>query len=113
MLDNETESSAHHEWVLVGEATDSMHAELLRGLLEAQGISAVLVSMEGIGRLYGFYVGPLARAQVLVPGDEVERAARILQDYYAGAYEQTELEGLQDGDQATGDQEDEDPQPEG
>lgn len=68
------------EWEVVYEAEGPLQAELLRGLLEAQEISVVL-SQEGIGRVYGLTVGPLAVVQILVPESQVERARQILKDY--------------------------------
>lgn len=68
------------EWEVVYEAEGPLQAELLRGLLEAQEISVVL-SQEGIGRVYGLTVGPLAVVQILVPESQVARARQILKDY--------------------------------
>lgn len=68
------------EWEVVYEAEGPLQAELLRGLLEAQEISVVL-SQEGIGRVYGLTVGPLAVVQILVPESQVGRARQILKDY--------------------------------
>lgn len=68
------------DWEVVYEAEGPLQAELLRGLLEAQEIPVVL-SQEGIGRVYGLTVGPLAVVQILVPGSQVGRARQILKDY--------------------------------
>ena len=96
-MDNELNEahSVNHEWVVVDEVAGPMQAEILRGLLEAQGLT-VSVLMEGVGRVHGFFVGPLANNQILVPDHQVELALKVLQDYYAGAFEQAETEEIED-----------------
>ena len=74
---------AESGWEVVYETDGQLQAELLRGLLEAQEIPVVL-SQEGIGRVYGLTVGPLAIVQILVPGSKVERARDILRKYESG-----------------------------
>ncbi len=69
-------------WEVADEVAGDLQAELLRGLLEAQGIR-VWLSQEGAGRVYGLALGRLGRVQILVPTDEVEKARSILEDYYA------------------------------
>lgn len=92
-MENERNDTDHnaHEWVVVDEVDGPLQAEIVRGLLEAQGLT-VNLAMEGVGRVHGLFVGPLANNQVLVPGDQVELALKILQEYYAGAYEQIDLD---------------------
>ena len=87
---NETHS-VDHEWVVVDEVAGPLQAEILRGLLEAQGFTVSLL-MEGVGRVHGLFVGPLANNQILVPDDQAELALKVLQDYYAGAFEQAETD---------------------
>jgi len=67
-------------WEVVYETNGAFLAEILKGLLEAQGIATIL-SQEGAGRAYGLTVGTLGRAEILVPASDVERALQILQDY--------------------------------
>ena len=67
-------------WEVVYETNGSFLAEILRGLLEAQSIPVVL-SQEGIGRVYGITIGTLGRTQILVPAHDLERAQQILQEY--------------------------------
>jgi len=67
-------------WEVVYETTGSFVAEILRGLLEAQEIPVVL-SQEGIARVYGLTVGTLGRTQILVPTHDLERAQHILEEY--------------------------------
>lgn len=74
-------------WVVVEEVSGGFQAEILRGLLEAQGVQAV-ISQEGLGRsVYAMTIGDLGRAQIMVPSTEVERAMQILEDYRAGKFE--------------------------
>ena len=95
MMDNELNEthSVDHEWVVVDEVDGPLQAEILRGLLEAQGLT-VSILMEGVGRVHGFFVGPLANNQILVPDNQAEFALKVLQDYYAGAFEQAETEEI-------------------
>jgi hypothetical protein len=72
------------EWEVVYEADGQFQAELLRGLLEAQEIPVVL-SQEGVGRVYGLTVGTLGRVEILVPVSRLDAARQILQDYASGS----------------------------
>ena len=71
------------EWDLLDEVPGPFQAEIIRGLLEAQDIPTILLQ-EGVGRAVGFTVGPLGVVQILVPMNQMVRAAVILDDYYAG-----------------------------
>jgi hypothetical protein len=74
------------KWQSVIEVFGELEAELLRGLLEAQGIPVIL-NQEGAGRAYGLNVGPLGAVQILVPEGASANARKVLDDYYAGKYE--------------------------
>ena len=75
------------EWEVVSEIAGAFQAEILRGLLEAQGIP-VLLSQEGLGHsVYSLTVGPLGRVQILVPSELLNRARRVLSDYENGLFE--------------------------
>ncbi len=79
---------AETEWEVVSETSGSFKAEMLKGLLEAQGIP-VLLSQEGLGHsVYSLTVGPLASVQVLVPADLIDRAQSVLNDIESGAFEE-------------------------
>lgn len=93
-----------HQWIVVEEVAGPFQAELLRGLLEAQGIP-VMISQEGIGHVYSLTVGTLGRTQVLVPSDKIERARKILDDYHRGDLENLEFgdESAEGDDSASGD----------
>lgn len=76
-------------WEIVDEVNGELQAELLRGLLEAQGIQVVL-NQEGAGRAYGLNIGTLGQVQILVPSHASAEARQILDDYYAGKFENTD-----------------------
>ena len=61
-------------------------AEIIRGMLEAQDIRVAL-SQEGAGSVLAVNVGPLGDGQILVTSSQLERAKKVLDDYYSGAAE--------------------------
>ena len=69
------------KWELLDEISGSIDAEIIRGLLESQGIEVIL-SQEGAGRAIGLTVGPMGEIQILVPKDQLGIAQEILADYY-------------------------------
>jgi len=81
------------KWEVIAETYGEVQAEILRGLLAAQGIP-VLLSQEGAGRAYGIQVGPLGVVHILVPSDFVLAAQDVLDDYQTGMYETPEGEEL-------------------
>ncbi len=81
---------AENKWVLLEVISGSFQAEILRGLLEAQGIQVVL-SQEGAGHYaYATTVGSLGAVQLLVPANELANAEKVLADYRAGVFEAIE-----------------------
>ena len=91
------------KWIVLETVSGSFQAEILRGLLEAQGVSVVL-SQEGAGRsAYAVTVGPLGAVQILVPAEEVAEARKVLDGYYGGEYE--DLPPLDDGEEIEPDEE--------
>jgi hypothetical protein len=72
-------------WVILDEVGFGVPAEILLGLLEAQGIHAIL-SQEGAGKVYSTTVGVLGRIQILVLSNQLEAARKILDAFYAGEY---------------------------
>ena len=83
-------------WEVVDVISGDIQAELLRGLLEAQGIP-VMLSKEGAGHAFGLQVGPLSEIEILVASPRKEEARQILDKYYAGDYTSAES-SEQDGD---------------
>lgn len=74
-------------WETVDTVAGEFKAEILRGLLEAQGIP-VLLSQEGIGHsVYPVTVGKLGEVDILVPTPYKEQAKAVLQEYYTGSFE--------------------------
>lgn len=78
-----------NRWVVVETVQGELQAEILRGLLEAQGFPVVL-SQEGAGRAIGLSVGPLGEVDILVPAENQSDAEKILADYHNGLFENTE-----------------------
>ena len=77
------------EWVVLEKIAGDLQAEILKGLLEAQGVP-VLLSQEGAARAIGLSVGPLGEVEILVPEDFQEQAEKILEDYRTGKFETDE-----------------------
>ena len=73
------------EWVEVAEVYNQDEAQLISGLLSMAEIP-VKVERETAGNIYGLTIGPLAKAQILVPSARVTDAIKIL----AGNIEDTE-----------------------
>ena len=85
------------KWELVTEVSGELQADLLRNLLEAQGIQ-VFLNQEGAGKAYGLTVGPLGQVQVLVPEHQSQEASQIVDDYYAGKFETNEELDSEEGE---------------
>lgn len=79
------------KWELIIEVSGELQADILRNLLEVQGIK-VFLNQEGAGRAYGLTVGPMGQVQVLVPEHQSREAHQIVEDYYAGKFESDEGE---------------------
>jgi hypothetical protein len=69
--------------VKVGSVSGKIEAEIIRGMLEANGISVLLVH-EAAATIYGLGVGPLAMVDLMVPADQAKQATEILESYRAG-----------------------------
>jgi hypothetical protein len=72
--------------VVVAEVSGEMQAEMLRGLLEAQGITAML-SEESAARAIGINMPGMGLVQILVRAEQAEVAIQILQEYDSGELE--------------------------
>ncbi|MBT3389348.1 MAG: hypothetical protein HN413_02975 [Chloroflexi bacterium] len=79
------------KWVLAAKIEGEFQAEVLRGLLEAQGISAY-ISMEGAARALGVNVGPFGLVDILVADDQLQDALDVIKAYQAGEFESMEDE---------------------
>lgn len=85
-------------WKTVAEVYFGPQAQILRGLLESQGIT-VHISQEGYANALGVTVD-LGRIEVMVPNDQYDQALQILDDYDDGLLESDEDLG---GDQGSED----------
>ncbi|MBN1146917.1 MAG: DUF2007 domain-containing protein [Anaerolineales bacterium] len=72
------------QWIVVDEAPNHFHAEIIRGLLEAQEIPAMLFE-EAVGRVMPFTVGSTAWVEIMVPAQDEQRARQVLKAYYENA----------------------------
>lgn len=80
------------KWEVVDEVPGDLRAEILRGLLEAQGIK-VWLSQEGIGHsVFPVTISPMGKVQILVPHAQFQSAQMLLNDYYTGKLENIEYE---------------------
>ncbi len=79
-------------WEEIDEVAGDLQAEILRGLLEAQGIK-VFLSQEGGGHsVYALTVGVMGTVHILVPASQSQAAQAILQEYYSGKLEGTQFQ---------------------
>jgi len=78
------------EWILVDKVQGQLQGEILRGLLEAQGIM-VWINQEGAARAYAVSVGTLGMVEILVPSSAVEQAHQVLEAYHRGDFENMEF----------------------
>lgn len=74
------------EWVLLDRVQGQLQAEILKGLLEAQGIT-VWINQEGAARAYAIEVGTLGMVEILVPSRMADQARGVLEAYNRGDFE--------------------------
>ncbi len=79
------------EWVLLDKVQGQLQAEILKGLLEAQGVT-VWINQEGAARAYAIEVGSLGMVEILVPSGMADKARSVLEAYYRGDFENTEFD---------------------
>ena len=73
------------------ESTSGMiEAEIVRGMLEAQGIQ-VWLAHESAGTALGLGIGPMAQVDLLVHRSQEEEARSILDDYHADNLDRNEF----------------------
>jgi hypothetical protein len=88
-------------WEVVDEVSGNLEGEILRGLLEAQGIET-RISQEGAGKALGLGVGPLGKVQILTRAYDLDNAREILEKYYAGEFETDTFDEQPSGDDDEG-----------
>lgn len=64
----------------VGTADGQVEAEIIKGLLVANGID-VWLSQESAGSAIGLTVGPMGEVQIMVRADQAAEARRLLQEH--------------------------------
>lgn len=67
--------------VVVYIAANIMEADLVKALLESEGIDA-FVTNTAMGQAYGIQIGKLAEARILVPAELAPRARQIIEEYH-------------------------------
>lgn len=77
----------NEKWEHITRVNDPIQGEILKGLLEAQGIMVNIVR-EGYQAAYGFSNQPGVNVELQAPTSQVEEARKIIQDYYAGNFEE-------------------------
>ena len=78
------------EWILIDTVQGQLQAEILKGLMEAQGIK-VWINPQGAAHAYAVTIGTLGAVELLVPTNSVDQARQILEAYYRGDFEDIEL----------------------
>ena len=73
-------------WEVLTEVDGALNAEILRGLLEAQGIP-VSLSQEGAGKVYGLTIGEFGRVEILVPSGYLAQGRQVLVDLNNGVFD--------------------------
>ncbi len=73
-------------WEVLTEVDGELNAEIMRGLLEAQGIP-VNLSQEGAGKVYGLTIGEFGRVEILVPSSYLVEARQVLVDLNNGVFD--------------------------
>jgi hypothetical protein len=63
---------------------EAAQAEVLRGLLEAQGVQ-VLLSKEAAGQVYGVFVGQMSEIELFVPAAQEQAARALVKEFFHGA----------------------------
>lgn len=76
----------NEKWVLAAKAAGEFQAELIRGLLEAQGLS-VHLAIEGAARALGITIGSFGEVDIMVPESELTIAQEIIASFQAGEFE--------------------------
>ncbi len=77
------------DYVVVETTSGNIEAEILKGLLEAQGVTVMMRQESAAGALgLGAGVGKIGEVDLLVPRDEEADARQVLKDYYDGKFEE-------------------------
>lgn len=82
---------AHPKPALLLIAESSLEANLIKSLLEAQGVP-VMLRQEAAGAALGLNVGPMGEVEVYVPEDRLQTSREIVEAYQTGANETANTE---------------------
>ena len=74
------------KWEFVTAVHDMLEAEILKGLLEANGVMIHIVR-EGYQAVYGITNQPSVRIELLAPNDQIDIARQIISDYEDGVFD--------------------------
>ncbi|RME08161.1 MAG: DUF2007 domain-containing protein [Anaerolineae bacterium] len=77
------------KWRVAARISGEGSAEILRGLLEAQGIP-VHLAREGAARAIGVEIGPFGLIEVMVPQERLTEARQVLAAFQRGDFEHTD-----------------------
>jgi len=79
-------SEEHPELVEVYKAQGAMEANMVRGVLEANGIDSMEAG-EAWGKVYGMSVGTMGSVPILVRQNDADRAKQLLADVASGEFQ--------------------------
>ncbi len=68
------------DWKVLFEG-DRIEAQIIKGLLDTEGIPSFL-EYEAVGKIYGFTVDGLGKVKVLVPLDRYDEARGLVESKY-------------------------------
>ncbi|MFQ5616916.1 MAG: hypothetical protein ACE5GO_10730 [Anaerolineales bacterium] len=74
------------KWEVIHKTPGTLQAEVLRGLLEAQGVN-VRLAQEGAAKAIGIGIAPMGEVLIMTPTSQVRAAEAVINDYYEGVYE--------------------------
>jgi hypothetical protein len=84
----------NEEWILIEKVEGQLQAEIIRGFLEAQGIT-VWVNPQGASHAYAVTVGTMGMVEILVPSSSAEHARQVLEAYHRGDFDDMQLNGVE------------------
>jgi hypothetical protein len=79
------------EWIYVDQVQGQLQAEIIKGMLEAQGIM-VWLNQEGVAHAYAIEIGSLGTVEILVPSSQVEKARQIMAEYNRGDFKNMQFQ---------------------
>ena len=82
-----------NRYVVIHTVSGRQEAEILKSYLEANGVKCEF-SQEAAGNVYGFSLGRLGKAELLVPEEQAEEARELI-----AAFQTSDGEVLEDWDE--------------